>query len=424
MTRICIHQAADKIGGNCVEIVANDGRRLLVDAGLPLPAGLGEARRPATIPASLDLKAQMEGLILSHSHGDHCGLLGELPPEWPVICGEDTAFMLRFNQDFIKTKREVKTWARENKPVNITAGPFKIEAFTVDHSAFDAYALLIEIDGRRILYSGDFRGHGRKGAMMDRFLNNPPANIDVLVLEGTSLSGEGRPEPSPPLTEAALEARFREVFQETPGRVFVAWSAGNIDRMVTLFRASRQTGRTLAVDLYTALIWEEMGRVAKLPPLTQATEIRVVATFRVNNWLMKLGFENPARHFIKAKVAIPAKALEENPGKWVVMVRNSLAKSGYPGKVHPTGDDAWVWSQWKGYLEDETYVGELRNFLAPCGEPISIHSSGHAPPELLARLARAVNPKILLPIHGEAWPQHQADFKNIRILENGQWLDI
>jgi len=51
---------------------------------------------------------------------------------------------------------------------------------------------------------------------------------------------------------------------------------------------------------------------------------------------MKLGWEDPAPHFIKAKVAIPARALEENPGQWVAMARDGLAKSGYAGKVHPT----------------------------------------------------------------------------------------
>jgi mRNA degradation ribonuclease J1/J2 len=75
-------------------------------------------------------------------------------------------------------------------------------------------------------------------------------------------------------------------------------------------------------------------------------------------------------------------------------------------------------------LEDEDQTGELKKFLAPCGEPRIIHSSGHAPPELLRALARAVNPRKLLPIHGQAWREHQAEFENLQIMENGQWLEI
>ena len=53
-----------------------------------------------------------------------------------------------------------------------------------DHSAFDAYMLLVDVDGRRILYSGDFRRHGRKGSLVDRLMADPPPHIDVLLLEG------------------------------------------------------------------------------------------------------------------------------------------------------------------------------------------------------------------------------------------------
>ena len=49
---------------------------------------------------------------------------------------------------------------QSGKPV--TLGPFTITPLLVDHSAYDAYALLIEADGQRLFYSGDFRGHGRK----------------------------------------------------------------------------------------------------------------------------------------------------------------------------------------------------------------------------------------------------------------------
>jgi ribonuclease J len=42
--------------------------------------------------------------------------------------------------------------------------------------------LLIEVEGKRILYSGDFRTHGRKSAFVDRFMATPPSDIDVLLI--------------------------------------------------------------------------------------------------------------------------------------------------------------------------------------------------------------------------------------------------
>ena len=37
----------------------------------------------------------------------------------------------------------------------------------MDHSAFDAYAFLVEAEGRSLFYSGDFRIHGRKQRVFD-----------------------------------------------------------------------------------------------------------------------------------------------------------------------------------------------------------------------------------------------------------------
>jgi hypothetical protein len=40
----------------------------------------------------------------------------------------------------------------------------------MDHSAFDAYGFLISAGDKSLFYTGDFRGHGRKGKLLDRFV--------------------------------------------------------------------------------------------------------------------------------------------------------------------------------------------------------------------------------------------------------------
>ena len=54
--------------------------------------------------------------------------------------------------------------------------PFKIKEITItpyliDHSAYGAYMFLIEIEGKRILHTGDFRNHGYKGKLLPNTLN-------------------------------------------------------------------------------------------------------------------------------------------------------------------------------------------------------------------------------------------------------------
>ena len=89
---------------------------------------------------------------------------------------------------------------------------------------------------------------------------HPPADIDVLLTEGTNLGSD-----KPVKTESELEDDFVGFFERTRGCVLVAWSGQNIDRTVTLYRAAKRTGRTLAIDLYTADVLDRISEGTRLP---------------------------------------------------------------------------------------------------------------------------------------------------------------
>jgi len=61
-------------------------------------------------------------------------------------------------------------------------GPFTVTPYLVDHSAFDSYAMVVEAAGRRLMYTGDLRGHGRKSRLFEEMLARPPAQIDTLLM--------------------------------------------------------------------------------------------------------------------------------------------------------------------------------------------------------------------------------------------------
>ena len=71
----------------------------------------------------------------------------------------------------------------DRSPLQI--GPFKITPYLVDHSAYDAYALVVEAGGRRLFYSGDIRGHGRKGKLFEAMVRHPPKDVDSMLMEGS-----------------------------------------------------------------------------------------------------------------------------------------------------------------------------------------------------------------------------------------------
>lgn len=410
--RLTIHRAAHEIGGNCIELATSDGHRLLLDAGRPLDAPEGVTA--GLVPATLDVSAPVDGVLLSHPHQDHYGLLGELPKGWPVYCGAACEKLVKLTGGIFGTAppQAFHAW---NGGVPFTVGPFTVTPTLTDHSAFDAYMLLIEAHGKRLLYSGDFRLHGRKGALVRAMMARPPAGLDALVMEGTNLGTD-----KPSASEADLEARFADLFRATAGRVFVAWSAQNLDRTVTLYRACLRAGRTLVVDLYTAEVLDMLASFGRLPR-PGWRNLKVVVTRSFARMYRNTGREAFVSRM--AKHGIAADKLADTPSEWVVMVRPSLMRDYEAKGVIPTPQDAWSWSMWHGYLANED-GGKVRAWFDAGQCPAKhIHTSGHASPTDLRRFAEAMAAKAIIPIHGQAWDGEAAmAFSNLRRLHDGDPL--
>ena len=65
---------------------------------------------------------------------------------------------------------------------NFCVGDVKIKPYLMDHSAFDAAAFEIQAGGKTIIYSGDFRAHGRKSICFERFIKNANKKADILQI--------------------------------------------------------------------------------------------------------------------------------------------------------------------------------------------------------------------------------------------------
>jgi ribonuclease J len=221
--------------------------------------------------------------------------------------------------------------------------------------------------------------------------------------------------------ESRLETDFVELFKSSVGRVFVAWSAQNIDRTVTLYRACLKAGRTLAVDLYTAEVLRLLEPHAKLPQPGWPS-LKVVVTGALARMYRRKGREAFVQEMVPH--GISARNLAENSARWAIMFRPSLINDFERGGVVPTGDDVWSWSMWGGYLQNEGGRRTRDWFDAGGATSRHIHTSGHASPAQLRAFAAAVRPGCLVPIHGLAWGTEREGFPPIRDLKDGEPMQL
>ena len=252
--RVRIHRGAEEIGGSCVELAAADGSRIVLDVGCPLSA---DSRSNVELPAVDGFRTphpSLLGVVVSHPHLDHYGLIPAIATDVPVYIGREAAAVLSAASFFAPTSAGIRPQGFLHHREPVTIGPFRVTPHLVDHSAFDAYSLLVEADGRRLFYTGDLRGHGRKGSLFAELLAYPPADVDVLLVEGTHVRADGCDDDVVFPTERELEDRFVEVAQATAGAVVVFGSMQNLDRLVTVYRAARRSGRATVLDLYGATV--------------------------------------------------------------------------------------------------------------------------------------------------------------------------
>ncbi len=407
---ILVHKGTHEIGGTCIQ-VSSGKTTILLDVGLPLSSD----------SPILDVsQLKVDAVLISHPHQDHFGLMNCLPPNTPVYMGRLGRNLIDATQVFLgKSKHErdfrhFKAW----EPFEI--GEFRITPYLVDHSAADAYSFLVEAEGKRLFYSGDLRSHGRKAILFENLLKRPIPRIDIMFLEGTMMHRNNDLFPD----EEAVEKKIVEVISQQKNISFILSSSQNIDRIVSAYRACKRTGKILVIDIYTAWVLEQVREITENVPSMDWPEVRVYASHSQDERLKEAPecFGDFRKRLYRRRVK--SEELQSDPSAFLYFGKVSsfrtieaFKKAGHPVNV--------IYSQWLGYLDGShaDYFG-CDKISAYREDPevnfVYAHTSGHAPVEDLQRLAAALNPRKLVPIHTEHGEEFSQAFANVVTLNDGE----
>lgn len=411
-----IYRGTKEIGGTCIEFTADNGKVLWVDLGAPLDS---------TNPNVDYAQNKIDALLISHPHQDHYGIMEKVGTTVPIFIGELSLDLINATKIFRAIPllngnfKTIKPW--ESFTI---ADTFRIKPFLTDHSTPEAFAFLIEADGKRVFYSGDFRATGRKNIVFKNQIENPPENIDLLLIEGTMVERTNHLYS----TEDSVEQAICNIIKEQTNLSFVISSAQNIDRLISVFRACKRTKKYLVIDVYSAWVLEMVRKQSKNIPAIEWEEIKVYDHPTQLEKLKDKSFDDFRNRIKQQRLG---NAVFSNPSDYVYFVRCPNEK--LVNKLRSKGTINIIYSQWEGYLleEHKNFCTDYLNSLKKDSDISfqSIHTSGHATVPDLIKFAKAIDSNIIVPIH-TAFPEQfkkefeKEGFSNITLWEDGKEYSI
>lgn len=388
--QITIYRAT-QIGGQITRI-STAHASIIIDLGHNLPNHAEDEDAYDNDRAIAEITKDCSAILYTHYHGDHIGLFHHVPNNIPQYIGEVAKQVVCRKYKQLSFLRELSQQQKYRHALTVASGmhtfhenqklrfgDIVVTPYFVSHSAYDAYMFLIEAEGKRILHTGDFRGHGYLSKGLILTIQKYIGQVDVLIIEGTMLARKDETI----LTESVLSQKAAELIKEHK-YVFVHCSSTDMERLASFKNATRSMfpKRPLLADEYQkdilALFSETAGK--KSP----CFDFGKIYTYSEKNpklkaWMQEKGFTM----FIRASASF---------NRLLDLILPMLPVEGKP---------LLIYSMWDGYINrddtrNEDYVYLQKRFA----EVVQLHTSGHATADTLRRVCELTNPRLaILPIH-------------------------
>lgn len=355
--KITVHRGSHQIGGCCTEIEYKSSR-IIIDMGSPLSDDRQEVLKIDGVTKGI---ARCDGLLLTHYHGDHIG-------EVPRVLQDINIYSSRITKEFIKAYKEHmgrhyicnidtdRIIAMEDGE-QIVIGEFIVKAIRVDHSAAGAFMYYITAGEKHILFTGDFRLHGKRRNKIFKTINKL-GRVDLLITEGTTLSRNE--------SEKWDEQCIKEKMKETSDKYkycFVLTSSSNIDRIQSI-ADSVVTGKYFLMDRFQR----------KILSLAEKYDDYI---FRKKTY-----YEENIKKSVEVK-------------GFIMLIRESCADLYKEYVKKYPNETCLVYSMWSGYLK---YDNIKRLYDISLNKRI-IHSSGHVLLQDLNEFIDIIQPDKIAVIH-------------------------
>ena len=403
--QITVHRGLNQIGG-CITEIATTCSRIFIDMGDNLPGleeQLTEAQKQALVESLCNHnKRTHEAVIYTHGHFDHVGMLEYVPASIDQYMSQGTQDILLLKEEVlqkglelggsntdknrfrIQRIRDCKTWQcppRHHKPQSWQIGDIKITPFFVSHSIFDAHMLLVEAEGKKVLHTGDYRGHGYISKGLFSTLQRYVKQVNVLITEGTMLNQEQK------VSHEITISQRMEAMMKGFKYVFVLTSATDIERLASINSAARKADRLFVT---CSLLMDETLKYFKSFDNGQTGDL-------FNFEQVMLSPTKPDKKLIKSM---------RNKGFAMVVGAGHGERVKEILQYFNPEETLLIYSAWDGYyqlpeqIEINPSYSQMRNLFK---NVVDIHTSGHADRNTIEKVIKTINPReAIIGIHKEA----------------------
>ena len=362
---IIIHRGTHQIGGSAIEI-STASTRIILDFGNEL--SLDEKYTPINLDIDGVTKGlpDCDGIVISHYHMDHLGQLISALPEIPLYMGELSKEIALIGAEYQNRCLYLRLLGANTFRGGdaFSIGEIRIRPLVIDHSAVDSYMFVIEAEGKRILYTGDFRMHGLRHHVLHKLVDTYIGEIDVLITEGTLLSRDA----DDCTSEVAVLEDISSYIQDRK-YVFIMCSSTNIDRIMGIWQ-NMPTDKVLICDAY---------------------QKRILDTVINNVYYESSLYRRHDSPLVLNKGPYPKYYMDHGFVSLVRGTENFISHI----KEFPKDDVRIIYSMWTGYIEENL---ALKTLLETYPTYIC-HASGHVTKDDLIKFIELVNPDAIIPVH-------------------------
>lgn len=402
--KVKIIKGTNQIGG-CITEISTEKTKIIIDFG----EDLDNNHEKFDLDGLTFGKSCYDAVFITHSHGDHIGLIDKINKDILVYVEESSLKIYNIACDFCgkeRVKRKINTFKVAKKVLDTSAifdnGDIKVTPYIVDHSSYNSCMYLIEGDGKKVLHTGDFRNHGRKKDIFDEVINEI-GKVDLLITEGTTLTRNDKKF----ITEDELEDKALDIIKRYD-QVFIMQSSTNIDRTVSFLRATLRSNKKFVLDLFSYYINKTIN-------------------FNIDVDYKKVFIWKPYRYknkpdWFKEKYLDIETSVKVFPYYFTMEIKESMLvdiKMLYNKGIIKKA--CLIYSMWGGYIEKESklecFINELRKMNV---EFIELHTSGHANLDAMKKLNEVINPDYTIIIHTENSDEGRNVFNNVINLKDGE----